>query len=122
MEKRRQDMKGRTKKYAISVLKYLETLPYRAPYIAITNQLSRSSMSVGANYRAALRGKSTADFINKLKIVEEECDETVYFLEILIELRPIARHKTESLINEGNELLAMTVASIKTVRERYAGK
>jgi four helix bundle protein len=112
------DLKKRTKAYAISVLNFLEKLPGRPPYGPIVHQLSRSSMSVGANYRAAVRGKSTADFINKLKIVEEECDESVYFLEILQEIRPVMKCEIEGLIKEGNELLAITVAGIKTARSR----
>jgi four helix bundle protein len=110
------NLKDRTKTFAISVLKYLEKLPYKNPYIAINNQLTRCSMSVGANYRAASRAKSTADFINKLKIVEEECDETMYFLEILMTLIPNDKTELEIIYKEANELLSITVASIKTVR------
>lgn len=112
-----QNLKDRTKKYAISVLKYLETIPNKGPYYSINDQLSRSSMSVGANYRAAARAKSTADFINKLKIVEEECDESMYFMEILQELLPEHKKELEILHKEANELLSITVASIKTARK-----
>ncbi len=111
-----QTLKNRTKQFAISVLMYLQKLPNRQPYYAINNQLSRCSMSVGANHRAAARAKSTADFINKLKIVEEECDETMYFIEILIDLLPSDKNELELLHKEANELLAITVASIKTSR------
>lgn len=112
-----QNLKDRTKKFAISVLKYLEKIPNKGPYYSINDQLSRSSMSVGANYRAAARAKSPADFINKLKIVEEECDESMYFLEILQELLPEHKKELEILHKEANELLSITVASIKTARK-----
>lgn len=112
----KQNLKDRTKTYAVSILKYLEKIPNKNPYFSINDQLSRASMSVGANYRAALRGKSTADFINRLKIVEEECDESIYFLEILQELLPEHRKELNILHKEANELLSITVASIKTAR------
>lgn len=117
-----QNLKDRTKIFAISVLKYLEKLPNKNPYNAINNQLTRCSMSVGANYRAASRGKSTADFINKLKIVEEECDEVMYFLEILMTLIPNDKIELEALYKEANELLSITVASIKTARNKESDK
>lgn len=113
-----QNLKDRTKKFAISVLRYLEKLPNRNPYNSVNNQLTRCAMSVGANYRAASRGKSTADFINKLKIVEEECDETMYFIEVLLELIPTDKSELELLHKEANELLSITVASIKTARQK----
>src|SRR6187549_2581220 len=81
-------------------------------------QVMRSASSVGANYRAACRAKSTADFINKLKIVEEEADESVYFLELIDELENSKRDSITKLKKEGNELLAITVASINTARQR----
>ena len=112
-----QNLKDRTKMFAISVLKYLNGVPNKGPYYSITNQLTRASMSVGANYRAASRAKSPADFINKLKIVEEECDECMYFMEILQELLPEDKKQLELLQKEANELLSITVASIKTARK-----
>jgi four helix bundle protein len=71
---------------------------------------------VGANYRAACRAKSTADFINKLKIVEEEADETLYWLELLVESKIISEANLTDLMQEVNEIIAMTVSSIKTSR------
>lgn len=117
-----QNLKDRTKNFAISVLKYLEKLPNKNPYTALNNQLTRCSMSVGANYRAASRAKSNADFINKLKIVEEECDETMYFLEILLELVPSHKFEIEIIHKEANELLSIIVASIKTARLKETQK
>lgn len=83
------------------------------------NQLIRCSSSVGANYRASQRAKSAADFINKLKIVEEEADESSFFIEILLEINKNQELKLEmeKLLKETNEILAIVVASIKTARK-----
>jgi four helix bundle protein len=91
---------------------------------AYVNQLIRCSSSVGANYRASQRAKSTADFINKLKIVEEEADESLFFLEIISEINTDKDLKTEIeyLLKEGNEILAIVVASIKTSRNNQNSK
>lgn len=90
------DLKIRTQNFAISVLKFLETLPNKYPYTAFVNQLTRASLSVGANYRSAQRAKSTADFINKLKIVEEETDECLYFFEVLKSIHPSLTNEIHS--------------------------
>ncbi|MBI1769085.1 MAG: four helix bundle protein [Bacteroidetes bacterium] len=113
-----QDLKARFKKFAIDVAILIQKLPKNTINNAYCNQLIRSSSSPGTNYRAALRGKSTADFINKLKIVEEELDESVYFLELLLHFNSDFKVEIENLLNEGNELLAITVKSIKTARSR----
>jgi four helix bundle protein len=73
---------------------------------------------VGANYRAACRGKSSADVISKLAIVEEEADETLYWMELLIETRMASRDRLANLMRQADEITAMTVASIKTMRKR----
>ena len=113
------DMKERTKKFTIDCSLLCSKLPNSREYNAYINQLIRSSSSVGANYRASQRAKSTADFINKLKIVEEEADESNFFLEILLEINKNIELKIEmdKLLKEGNEILAITVASIKTARK-----
>jgi four helix bundle protein len=110
------DLKKRFKDFAIAAAELIQTLPKNTVNIAYSNQLVRSSSSPGTNYRAALRGKSSADFINKLKIVEEELDESIYFLELISHFNPTHSDKILSLIKEGNELLAITVASLKTAR------
>ena len=113
-----EELKKRLKDFAINVAILLQKLPkstVNTPYI---NQLIRSSSSPGANYRAACRAKSTPDFINKLKIVEEELDESVYFLELLQYFNPNLIDHFEKFINEGNELLAITVKSLKTMRKK----
>lgn len=106
----------RTKKFAIDCWKFCEKVPKSREYNAFVNQLIRSSSSVGANYRVSQRAKSTADFINKLKIVEEEVDESIYWLEIFEEVLPAFLDRIEILKKEGSELLAITVASINTTR------
>lgn len=80
-----EELKNRFKKFAIGVARLIELLPKNVINSAYCNQLIRSSSSSAANYRAACRGKSPADFINKLKIVEEELDESIFFLEMLAE-------------------------------------
>ena len=82
----------------------------------IRSQLSRAGTTVGANYRAACRDKSTANFIYKLGIVEEELDESLYWMELLIEARIQKEHLLADLINEGNKLLSIVVSSIKTAK------
>ena len=107
----------RTKKFALDNWFFCSRVPKSREYNAYVNQLIRSSSSVGANYRSSQRAKSTADFINKLKIVEEEVDESVYWLEIFEEILPNESIIIEKLKKEGNELLAITVASINTARK-----
>jgi four helix bundle protein len=111
--------KQRTKALALRVIKLVEALPQRAAANVISKQLLRCATSVGAHYRAACRGKSAADVINKLSIVEEEADECLYWMELLIEAEIVSRARLESLMEETNEILAMVVASIKTLRSKH---
>ena len=107
----------RNKKFVIEVIRLMEKMPNGRIYDGLIRQIVRSSSSVGANYRAACRAKSTADFINKLKIVEEEIDKTAYFLELLKELDNGKNAESLRVLGkEANELLAIYVASIKTTR------
>ena len=115
-----QDLKKRTFLFAVAVGRLVQELPYNTVNRAYFNQITRSSASIGANYRAARRAKSDADFLNKLKIVEEEADETIYFLELLLEFNPEYQQIIFPLINEGTEVLKIIVASINTVREKMA--
>ena len=108
--------KQRTKKLALRVIDLIEDLPKTRTADVIGRQLLRSGTSVGANYRSACRGKSTADVLSKLAVVEEEADETAYWLELLIEGTVVAQTQIADLLKETNEILAMTVASIKTLR------
>ena len=108
---------SRTKQFALDCWNFCFKVPKSREYNAFVNQLIMSSSSVGANYRASQRAKSTADFINKLKIVEEEVDESVYWLEIFNEILPENSDEIIKLITEGKELLAITVASINTAKK-----
>ena len=110
--------KARTKKLAVEIIKQVDKLPRSHSTDVIGKQLLRSGTSIGANYRAACRAKSTADMINKMKIVEEESDETGYWLELLVEAEIIPQNQIAIIYKETDEILAMTVASIKTLRNR----
>ena len=112
------EMIRRTKQFAIDVWKLCSKLPHSREYNSYVNQLIRSSSSVAANYRAVCRAKSKADFINKLKIVEEEGDESQFFLEVIDEINdnPELSPEITRLIKEADELVAIFVASIKTSR------
>ena len=111
------DLKKRTQKFALDCWYLCSKIPKSREYNAFANQLIRSSSSVGANFRASQRAKSTADFINKLKMVEEEIDESMYWLELFMEILGDLRDELESLHSEANEILAITVASVNTARK-----
>jgi four helix bundle protein len=110
--------KTRTKKLAVAIIEQTDKLPRSRAADVIARQIIRSGTSIGANYRAACRAKSTADMINKMKIVEEESDETAYWLEILVEAELVEQDQVAGIYKERNEVLAMTVASLKTLRNR----
>lgn len=112
------ELKLRFKNFAINDTLLIKDLPFNQINKPYCNQLIRSSSSTGANYRAACRAKSHADFINKLKIVEEEIDESIYFLELLLHFNKEFNNRISTLINEGNELLAIIVSSLKTLRKK----
>ncbi len=107
-------LKNRTKKFAIRVFKMVEKLPRSKGAEVITYQLLKASSSVAANYRAVCRAKSKADFINKLKIVEEESDESLFWLEFIEDLELIQKKLLEDLIKEANELVSIFTAALKT--------
>jgi four helix bundle protein len=111
------EMKKRTKAFAVKIVRLFETLPQKGAGIVLGRQLLRSGTSGGANYRSACRAKSAADFIAKMGIVEEEIDETIYWLELLIEVGILKVEEVEAILKESNELLAIVVASIKTARK-----
>jgi four helix bundle protein len=114
------EFKQRTKQLALRVIRLIEALPHCQTSGVIGKQLLRSATSVGANYRSACRARSTAEIIAKLGIVEEEADESLYWLELLIESNLIDEMKVKNLMSEFNEILSMTVASIKTLRTKTA--
>ena len=111
-----EDFKARTKKYAIRVIRLVDALPASRSTNALANQLVRSGTSVGANYRAACRAKSRADFLSKIGTVEEEADESLYWMALLIESGKIKADRLAGLMKEGNEILAMVCASGRTAR------
>ena len=115
----KQDLIARNRKFVIEVLRTIDLILSNKVNDVLVRQLVRCSTSIGANYRAACRAKSTKDFINKLKIVEEEADESSYFLDLLREIDN-GKHKEElnNLLVEANQLVSIYVASLKTVREK----
>ena len=114
--------KERTRKFALAVVQLVESLPRNQTAMILGKQLLRAGTSVGANYRAACRGKSAPDVIAKLSIVEEEADESIYWMELLVDANIVERDRVSPLTKEANELVAMTVASIKTLRSRMNPK
>lgn len=113
-----EDLKARTKKFALNIIQLIETLPKNQIGKVISNQILRSATSVGANYRAACRARSSKDFISKIAIVEEEADETVYWLELINESGLNKSEILAELIKEANELTAIFTATGKTAKAR----
>jgi len=112
------ELKQRTKQFALRIMKLVGALPNTAIGRTVRHQLVRCGTSVGANYRAACRGRSKADFIAKLGIVVEESDESAYWLELIIDGRLLKRELVDSLLQEANELTAIFTSSINTSRSR----
>ena len=111
-----EQMKKRTKALALRVIRLVQALPRTRVADVLARQLLKSGTSVGANYRAACRARSTADFIAKLGIVEEEADESMYWIELLVEAELIKAGLVSDLLHEAEEILAIVVASINTAR------
>src|SRR2546427_2744311 len=111
-----EEFKARTKGYGLRIIRLYEALPQKGAAPILGRQLLRAGTSVGANYRAACRAKSRADFISKMGTVEGECDETLYWLELLVESGHARSSRVADLMHEGNELVAPVVASINTSR------
>ena len=112
------DLINRFKHYALRIIRLCQSLLNNKIADVLNRQLLRAGTSVGANYRAACRGKSTADFIHKLQIVEEELDESLYWMELLIDAKIVAENLLNDLMTEGDELLSITVSSIKTAKSK----
>jgi len=111
-----EELKERIKRFGIRVLKMSDNLPKCYSALVISRQIARSASSAGANYRAACRSKSSKDFINKLKVVEEELDETEYWLGIIGEMEFLSIERLMELKKEANELLSIIVKSLKTAK------
>jgi four helix bundle protein len=112
----KEELKIRSKKFALMIIQLVEYLPNSLAGRTIGNQIIRSGTSVAANYRAACRARSGADFVSKITLVEEECDETQFWLELIEESKLIELEKIQALIKEANELTAIFTASGKTAR------
>jgi four helix bundle protein len=114
---KKEELKLRTKKFALTIINLVEELPNTLAGRTIGNQIIRSGTSVAANYRAACRARSNADFISKITIVEEECDETLFWLELIVEANLLKKEILIDLIKEADELTAIFTASGKTARQ-----
>src|SRR5438309_7389689 len=110
------DLKARTKQFALRVMKLVDSLPRTIQGRAVANQIIRSATSVGANYRAACRARSRAEFIAKLGIVLEEADEAVFWLELLLETGILDHKRLGPLLGEANELTSIFVSSLRTAK------
>ena len=115
-----ENLKQRTKTFALDVIKLVETLPNDRTSAVIGGQLLRAGTSVGANYRAACRAKSAADFISKMGTVEEEADESGYWVELLVAAAKLKPERAGHVLGESGELVAIAVASINTARRNNA--
>ncbi len=115
------DLKIRTREFALRVIRLVQALPQCQVGGVLGKQLLRSATSVGANYRAAKRARSRADFINKLSIVEEEADESAYWLDLLGASGLIKPSRLAPLLKECDEITAMIVASIVSTKRQRAG-
>jgi len=112
------NLKDRTKNFALRIIRVVEALPKSKTADVIGRQLLRSGTSVGANYRSACRAKSSADFIHKMCIVEEETDESLFWMELLVDGKVMRGGQLKELIGEAKEILAITIASIRTVKRK----
>jgi four helix bundle protein len=112
-----ENLKKRTRQFALDVIRLVESLPANRICNILGHQLLRAGTSVGANYRAACRAKSAADFISKMGTVEEEADESGYWMELLVESGKLKLTQASPLIKEAGELTAIAVASINTTRK-----
>ena len=116
------ELKKRLQTFALRIIKLTESLPNNITGKTLGNQIIRSGTSPGANYRSACLGKSDKDFLNKLKMVEEELDETLYWLELIIQSELIKENLLKDLIKENNELLKIIVSSITTMKKKMNSK
>jgi four helix bundle protein len=112
------ELQDRIKRFGLAIVRLADKLSGGRSPAVIANQMVRSGTSAGANYRAACRARSRAEFVSKVGIVEEELDETLYWLEVSLEAGFLSRIDADGLMHEGNELLAIAVSSIRTAKGR----
>jgi len=111
-----EDLKARTRAFALRIIRLAESLPDTPTAKVIRNQMLRCGSSVGANYRAACRAKSKPDFVSKMRTVEEEADETIYWMELLIDAEIVKRARIADLLDEADQILSIVISSIKTAK------
>lgn len=111
-----QELKDRLRRFAARIIKMVDSMPHSLSSTAIAKQVVRSGTSPIANYRAACLGKSKKDFLNKLKMVEEEIDETGMWLDLIMECEILPRNRVSALYDESQELLKIIISSILTVQ------
>ncbi|MDQ2918604.1 MAG: four helix bundle protein [Verrucomicrobiota bacterium] len=116
----RNELKQRTKDFALRVMRLVDALPKSSKGRAIAGQLIRSGTSVAANYRAACRGRSCAEFIAKIGVVEEQADETVLWLELIVAGKILEEKKVQPLLDEANELVAIMAATYMSAQKNAA--
>ena len=116
------ELKERSKQFALGIIRLVSLLPKNIEGQAIGNQLIRSGTSVGANYRSACRGRSRAEFIARLGIVEEEADESAFWMELIIETGLLEKQLVEPLLQEAKELVAIMVASRKSAKNKFTNQ
>jgi len=112
------EMKDRTQEFALRVINLVESLPNTRTGDVLGKQLLRSGTSVGANYRAACRARSDAEFIAKLGIVEEETDESIYWIELIAKANLMKISRVKNLLDEANQILSIVIASINTTKRK----
>jgi four helix bundle protein len=116
------ELKQRTKQFGLRIIKLVDALPAARSANVIGNQLLKAGTSVGANYRSALRGRSRPDFIAKLGIAIEEADESLYWMEMLVEAELMTPERLNPLMQEANELISILTTTVKTARSKAARK
>ena len=114
------ELKLRTKNFSLTIIDLVEKLPNSISVRVVANQIVKSGTSVGANYRAVCRARSDREFVSKMNIVLEEADETLFWIEIIIDKQWINKPELEVIWKEGNELTAIFVSSLKTVNDRIS--
>jgi four helix bundle protein len=110
----------RTRKFAVDILNFVDQLPNRRSANIIGNQLGRCASSIAANYRAACRGRSHAEFVAKIDVVEEEADETTFWLDIISDRNNGLKETVSPLLNEARKLTAIFTAACKTAKQNKA--
>jgi len=118
MDSRTEQLRARTKDFAIRVIHLFQALPQTKEAQIIGTQLLRCGTSVGANYRSACHARSRADFISKIGVVTEEADESVFWIELLSDLKVMKKERLEDLLQEARELTAIFAASRQTAKRR----